>query len=219
MRLAFLRSSAVRQVIPAASARLLYAMPLRDLLHKKDKIDNHQTAPLPDPSPSQEFRFVRTDTHTEEDINPPAYEGDYDSQHGDSLQSPKRRSFFRRSHSPSSSDVSPHREKGERRISNLLHLDRSISRSSSTTSVNVPADLPQIENDPGNEQEREAQWEKRATTLIQGNLRLASSPGQPSSSPGGYGSEQPQQQRSRSRSNSRINDPKGDVGSRAVCVI
>jgi hypothetical protein len=91
----------------------------------------------------------------------------------------------------------------ERRFSDFLR------RGSSSSSVNLPPDLLQIAADAGDEQEREAQWEKRATVLAQRSPRH----GSPNHSPApsvGLGSENVRP-RSRSSSHSRINDPQGDV--------
>ncbi|OJD17059.1 hypothetical protein AJ78_02807 [Emergomyces pasteurianus Ep9510] len=63
-------------------------------------------------------------------------------------------------------------EKGERRLSQRLHLNRT-SRSASASSINLPSDLPQIAPDTSDAQEREAQWEKRATIMVQGGLNAA----------------------------------------------
>ncbi|KAH8692174.1 hypothetical protein BGW36DRAFT_387137 [Talaromyces proteolyticus] len=163
-------------------------MPLRDLLHKRDTSDAR---------PSQEFKFVRTDTHTQEILNPPSFDGSSQQVDDPSSLSPRRKSFFRRHSRSDSSHQHPHnpaeekeKEKGERRISSFLHLDRSLARSNSTSSVNIPADLPQVQDDLA-EQDREAQWEKRATRLVQGNPML--------------------QDRPRSRSNSTVNEPQGDL--------
>lgn len=162
--------------------------------------------PVTPPAHAPEFRFVRTDTTSQEVIQPP---GD-----GGNLTSPKRHSILHRDSNSSSRsgdhELSPPREKRERRLSQRLHLDRR-SRSSSATSANVPADLPKIGPDVSNNaQEREAQWEKRATLLVQRR------PNSRSSSVGGgdvmvqeFSSNPPQQ--SRSRSASRVNDPEGDV--------
>lgn len=175
-------------------------MPLKEVLHN-DRLDDRSCQPPPSGYPAQEFRFIRTDTHNEEVIDPPTFD---DDRHRSSSSSPKRGSFFHRhSHSPG---LSPTREKSESRLSNLLHIDRPRSRRGSATSLNIPPDLPQIQTEHGDTEEREAQWEKRATTLIQENPRLAS-PSRALSPQGG-----PPEQRSRSRSNSRVNDPEGDVG-------
>lgn len=104
------------------------------------------------------------------------------------------------------SPTSPSRPQRERRLSHLLHRS---SRNSSSASVNVPADLPQVDvgNDAQDEQDREAQWEKRATILIQGNPNFGVSP---SSSVGNLAVETGGT-RSRSSSAGHINDPQNDV--------
>ena len=171
-------------------------MPLRDILKKNDTVKNTETPP-----PPPEFKFVRSDTYTQEPIHPPSLD-----EPGSKL-SPKqnRLSKFRRpshgsSQSPSSRDGSPShdKDKDERRLSHRLHLGRR-SRSASTSSVNLPSDLPDVSGDnSGDVQDREAQWEKRATVLGQGQINLRPSTPQP-------------QQRSRSPSVGRINAPEGDV--------
>lgn len=227
-------------------------MPLKDILHRhgkdqsQDNNDNNNTL-----SP-QEFTFIRTDTHTQEIITPAAINTSIansaaavgqaeETQSPTTPTTPRRKSFFRRrSHISSSENLSsPPRgssEKGEKRISNLLHLDHhsrsSLSRSASTSSVNIPADLPQIDaENVVDEQDREAQWEKRATRLVQGNPRIGGGGVSPdrisqSASTGGGGGGgggvgavnfsylQPNQgqQRPRSRSTSSgVSEPQADV--------
>lgn len=207
-------------------------MPLRDLLKRKDKENIHDnahhggpppssTAPpaVPDPGPptheAPEFVFMRSDTNTQELINPPSFAhreahvaaGTNESEH-DHHQ--RRRSFFRRKSSAAStatvSSVSSsgalHGEshhganKGgdARRLSGRLQL-RPRSRTASTTSVHVPADLPRIEDDDhvggaDEAENREAQWERRATllagessTAIGGGVGVAGAPTGTSSRP------------------------------------
>lgn len=219
-------------------------MPLKDILHRHGKDqsqDNNNTL-----SP-QDFTIIRTDTHTQEIITPSAINTSIantaatgETQSPTTPTTPRRKSFFRRRSHVSSSEnlASPPRgnsEKGEKRISNLLHLDHhsrnSLSRSGSTSSVNIPADLPQIDaENVVDEQEREAQWEKRATRLVQGNPRIGGgvSPERVSQSAGtgaaGAGAVnfsylQPNQgqQRSRSRSTSSgVSEPQADVSLSAV---
>lgn len=203
-------------------------MPLKDILHKKDRINektehvDYGAGAIPTSLNGQpEFRFYRTDTNTQEAIQPPTFEngdGARDrSSREDTQYSPpsqRRLSLFNRpsNKSPSlSPSPSPTRAKGERRLSHLLHLDRS-SRNTSSSSVNVPVDLPQIDTNLGDKQDREAQWEKRATILVQGNLALS-----PSSPRGDYGFMGGG--RSRSSSSARINDPEGDVRPRTSLLL
>ncbi|KAL1965809.1 hypothetical protein VTN77DRAFT_5130 [Rasamsonia byssochlamydoides] len=181
-------------------------MLLKGILQKKDKLDDRSGQPPSSTYSAQEIRFIRSDTHTEEAISPPIFDDDRREQ---SSSSSRRRGSFLHRH-PHSPGVSPTREKGEGLISNLLHVDRQSPRSSSSISLNIPSDLPPIETENGDPEEREAQWEKRATTLIQGDPRLAS-PTSPLSPRGRLEVGTPEQRRSRSRSNSRVSDPEGDV--------
>ncbi|EED13394.1 conserved hypothetical protein [Talaromyces stipitatus ATCC 10500] len=205
-------------------------MPFKDILHRHGKDqgpDSNITNNINDP---QEFTFIRTDTHTQENLTPPTINTSISAtKPEESTISPttsRRKSFFRRrSHVSSSSDISSPRrgsssEKGENRISNLLHIDHhsrsSFSRSGSTSSVNIPADLPQIDPDAvTDEHEREAQWEKRATRLVQGNPRIGggASPdgvaGGASTSMTNFSYLQPNQ--GRSRSNSGVSEPQADI--------
>jgi hypothetical protein len=148
-------------------------MTLKDFLRKKDKIDNVE----PPQSPivqANEFTFVRTDTHTEEYIKPPAFDDDGGRERSRESKTPpsSRPSFgrFRKSVSPGASDsCSPEKERKpelHRRLSKRLHFGR--DRSVSTSSVNLPIDLPEIEDaydGTGDQQEKEAKWEQRATIL------------------------------------------------------
>lgn len=158
---------------------------LKELLRKKDKIANeHISTPtiitdqkLPQAS---EFTFVRTDTHTEEVIHPPFYDGD-DSEPTlestapgaeDTTQptTPERRRVlgrFRKSSSASAVSASPETHTERKRLSQRLHITPK-SRSTSTSSVNLPSDLPTIEdayNESGDRENKEAKWEERATIL------------------------------------------------------
>jgi hypothetical protein len=105
----------------------------------------------------------------------------------------------------------PVRIKGERRLSQRFHLHRDRSRSASGESSNLPEDLPEapeavtpIAGQDGSAEEakelkeqREAQWEKRATLLAQSNPFLEE--------------QQKQQEKARARSKSpSISDKCGD---------
>ncbi|KAI1630270.1 hypothetical protein EDD37DRAFT_97928 [Exophiala viscosa] len=186
-------------------------MPLKNLLKKKEKIEDD--TPLASPLPqANEFTFVRTDTHTEEYIRPPAFDDERDVTAAEP-KTPERRSFgrFRKSlsRSPEPSDTSsPEKEKKEhRKLSERLHLKR--DRADSTSSVNLPSDLPAIEDTftaSSDRQEAEAKWEERATILA------SKSPVIPATAPIGemenLGLDSRGQSPSRPRS---INDPKSDI--------
>ncbi|OJJ46124.1 hypothetical protein ASPZODRAFT_133121 [Penicilliopsis zonata CBS 506.65] len=140
--------------------------------------------------------------------------------------SSSRRGFklFHRSRSPSDAvttgieagaSASPPRPQRDssHRLSSLLHRDRDRAagsggspRNSSSVSVNLPRDLPRINTDVGDKQDREAQWEKRATVLVQGNPQFSSPLSPTPLSPGeNWGA------RSRSSSRSGCIDRQGDV--------
>lgn len=205
-------------------------MPLKDILQKRDKIQETSseydaTPDEPSTLPVPQIKFIRSDTNSQEVINPPIYDDDEQSNarfyqsakpdlepeqpHGEESSSRRRLSLFRRSRSPSESSAatSPSRVRGERRLSQLLHFDRA-SRNSSRSSVNIPSDLPQINHHEGDEQDREAQWEKRATLLVQQTQFGARGPS-PSASLGSLDSGV--RPHSRGSSPGRVNDPEGDV--------
>ncbi|KPI34618.1 uncharacterized protein AB675_4929 [Cyphellophora attinorum] len=143
-----------------------------------------------------EFTFVRTDTHTQDFIQPP----DGPDPEPEPAHSPRRKGFsghFRRkSKSPSSpssepplppSDSSPSLTSPKegsggttRRLSQRLHLSgKSLrkSRSASTSSTHLPQDLPPIDDDfrdLSNREDTEAKWEDRATRLARKSPSLAS---------------------------------------------
>ncbi|BCS21241.1 tetratricopeptide repeat protein [Aspergillus puulaauensis] len=192
-------------------------MPLRDILHKKDRLnssDNQYATSTIDTHENSvpEIRFVRSDTTTQDIIIPPSHQDDesYLASARPSSSSSHRKSLnpFHRSRSPSESGelASPTRPRGERRLSHLLRRDRR----GSSASANIPSDLPQIEPNICDEQDREAQWEKRATFLAQHSPQPGSSPGHSPAPSIGLGSDSIRPQ-SRSSSHSRINDPQGDV--------
>lgn len=212
-------------------------MPLREILQKKDDIHyttNGQyatgmSAPMSPPGPAvPEIRFVASDTTTSDEIitSPVIFdEDDYDrrldpSRPSSASSSPRKSmNFLRRSSRSPSNEfstegatlASPTSPTGRpRRLSQLLHLDRSGSRSPSPVSAHIPADLPHVDDGLGDAQDREAQWEKRATVLVQnpnfgGGLSPSSSfHGDQSGSSFGSGT------RSRSSSRGAV-DSTGDV--------
>lgn len=210
-------------------------MPLRDILHKKDQI--HETTANGQTSNAiPEIRFVAPDPSTAASIperpSTPTHDHHHYHHHdNDHLNldpspssSPHRKSIshlLRRSRSPSESSAagaspsgSPSASPGPspspsrpRRLSNLLH--RSGSRAASPVSAHVPADLPHIidAGDGGDGKDREAQWERRATVLVQNPL------GSPLESPTvGLAPESSSSSYGRSRSSSRgVVDYDGDV--------
>jgi TPR repeat protein len=187
---------------------------LKDLLRKKDKIDNQ---PLSDQSSlpqANEFTFVRTDTHTEEYVQPPSF-GD-DDRAVRKYSEPRSPSFTRRSlgrfrkgsNAVEPEVPSPEKDKKEhRRLSERLHLNR--DRTASTSSVNLPEDLPDVPETyaaSGDRQEAEARWEERATILA------SKSPIIPVNQVDGEMNDLSLGSPARSPSQSRsVNDPKSDI--------
>ena len=174
-------------------------MPLRDLLKRKDKIANDglpSSAPAPEGKlpVASEFTFVRTDTHTQEVIQPPIYDGDDNEPAPSATETekttppttPERKrglGRFRKASSataPSSSpEAQPEKEKRpQRALSQRLHLTPK-SRSASASSVNIPDDLPEIDDaytESGDREIKEAKWEERATLLATNASGTSSSP-------------------------------------------
>ena len=170
-------------------------MALKDLLKKKDKARDSSTAKPTQRANVPEFTFMRTTTSTQETIEPPSFPGD--PERGAPLLSPKdaRSGFGRfRRHSNASSAGSAAGSgsevaaagTGERKSggggsgSGRLHFGRTRS----STSVNVPGDLPDVGGDGvARTEEDEARWEKRATVLVmkgplaQGGASAPPSPG------------------------------------------
>ncbi|KAJ5971344.1 uncharacterized protein N7479_001262 [Penicillium vulpinum] len=191
---------------------------LRNILHKSEDLSTTQTPQnVPTTPQAPEFKLIRSDTHTEEIITPlsiptnqpqPQY---LSSPTQDEPTSPRRSfQFFNRSPRPTSasSQSPPHRE---HRLSNLLHLDHRSRSNSRDSSANIPADLPQIDDDrSASKQEREALWENRATVLVQRNPYFAHSgsslPGQQGEGEAslGLGLGVPEQVRPKSSGQSRI---------------
>ncbi|KAF6842741.1 hypothetical protein CMUS01_02802 [Colletotrichum musicola] len=159
-------------------------MGLRDILKKKNDLDNGDASSQAavDRLAAPEFKFIRSDTHSQEVIHPPT--GLHSSADGsdDQFLNPKdgsgqkpapRRSldvfFGNRSRSASASSqastASNRKEAGGagRRLSERLHLTRSPA-----SSENVPQNLPEITTTTDGDGD-ESQWEKRATMLASAN--------------------------------------------------
>jgi hypothetical protein len=190
-------------------------MPLKDLLKKKDKSkEDNATAKLPTLAPDvPEFTFLRTTTHTQETFEPPSFPGD-PTRASEPFLSPKSAGFkgrFRR-HSnaaQTSSGAGNSSTKSEHKI---------FGRSRSSSSVNVPQNLPEVGGDGvARNEEDEAKWEKRATMLVQSTNVLRSGPNTPNTEKGNPMS--PQSARSRSGS---VYSPPDDVRLREfmmICVL
>ena len=149
-------------------------MTLKDLLKKNEKIKKDITPTVVSPSESdpivEGFTFLRSDTNTQELISPPTFPNEVvesspsKNEHRLSSHFSRLRSSSDASARSAHSKTSP---KSERRLSQRLHLNR--SRTPSSSSVNVPTDLPDIQDVAVQGEEKEAQWEERATILAKGN--------------------------------------------------
>ncbi|KAL8735868.1 MAG: hypothetical protein Q9181_002646 [Wetmoreana brouardii] len=145
-------------------------MTLRDLLKKREKISKDAgpgNAPTKEDASPAQFTFMRSDTNTQEVISPPSFAEDHNPHLTKDTHSEKKR-FSRFRKASNASTTSTVSSQGEKRLSSRLHLG-SHSRSSSLGSVNVPGDLPIISDGVAGNEEKEAQWEKRATILAQEN--------------------------------------------------
>ena len=163
-------------------------MTLKDMLKKKEKIKEDATPSVvspPEADPIAEgFTFLRSDTNTEELIKPPSFTSEaaeptpHRTQHRLSSHLSRLRSSSDASTRSAQSRTSP---KSEKRLSQRLHLNR--SRTPSSSSVHVPMDLPEIQDFAVQGEDKEAQWEERATMLAKGNPNHSPMPpenGQPS---------------------------------------
>ena len=210
-------------------AALQITMPslVRGLLHKRDELNSNDSSaqkpvanPVPSSLPPPGITLLRSDTLSQEVIDPPAFafENHPPSHSIDSdrpTSSTSRRSFqflHRSSRSPSLSSPSPPRNRN--RLSSFLHLDNRSRSNSRDSSSNIPADLPQIADDLGaDKQDSEAQWEKRATVLVQHSSQQFGRPGSssPRLSDGDLSLQVGETGRSRSSSRSQAVDEQDDV--------
>ena len=155
-------------------------MPLKDILKKKDHIGNDDgNRPRNNSHGVEDFTFIRTDTNSQEVIEPPTFASeDHDAPKGPTSPLKKILPFRKGSNASTKSNNSAVEDdtpqfssgsfKGRRQLSQRLHLT-SKSRASSYSSL-VPTDLPQINVDATTPaEEKEAQWEQRATMLAQGS--------------------------------------------------
>jgi hypothetical protein len=166
-------------------------MPIRDLLKKKDKVEQHD-APVPEAEVMEEpvFRFYRSDTNTQEMISPPTFSSSETSPPPsvDGNTESRTSRLFKGRHRSSSavsgasvssrnSDSKSKSPSGEKkRLSQRLHLRRS-----EVTSASVPTDLPEItfEGRADGGEVAESQWERRATILAKKNEESRSRPTTP----------------------------------------
>ena len=184
-------------------------MTLRDLLKKRDKVGEKEEPEPSGPAEAPEFTIIRSDTHRQEIISPPSFPSDLPAPKSPprdpDVAAGKRKSRLR-SLSSNSRD-----SRGEKRLSNLLHMRSSSYGSRSST--NVPQDLPNIDDGVVGAEDREAQWEKRATALVQGSAGLVQgmSPSSPPSEPARLAGDVAGAGSRPSSRRSTISNAKGDV--------
>ncbi|KAI9647314.1 hypothetical protein NHQ30_003699 [Ciborinia camelliae] len=179
-------------------------MPLLDLLKKKEKVTgNDAQPPRADPEADPVFKFMRSDTNTQEVISPPSFTSS-ESSLQPAVSKPNnesRTSRLFRGRPRSNSRESGHSGTSGASISSQVS-DRSPSKSAFNSkriserfglrkhevgSSHVPSDLPEItvEEATPDDKRAEVQWEKRATILAQQNERSISRPGSSCGSPPG----------------------------------
>lgn len=156
-------------------------MTLKDVFKKREKIKEDVAHAIADAPPREEspppFTIIRSDTNTQELIRPPTFASDIAPAPAEDHSITKKFSRLRSasnastrlrsaSNASTTSRASSKGEKGERRLSQRLHLH---SRASSQNSVNVPSDLPDIKDLSIEAEEKEARWEERATILANSN--------------------------------------------------
>ncbi|CAN9305400.1 unnamed protein product [Alternaria alternata] len=134
-------------------------MALKDLLKKKDKIRDEGATPMSPTGPTlspdvPEFQFFRTTTSTQETIEPPSFPGD--PTRDSPLLSPTSRGKFGRFRSRSNaSSQGSATGQHDNKLAERLHFGRSRSSSS----INVPENLPEVGGDGvARTEEEEAKW-------------------------------------------------------------
>lgn len=155
-------------------------MPLKDLLKKKDKIRDEGATSSEKNGPTlspdvPEFQFFRTTTSTHEAIEPPSFPGDPTRSEAPLLSPKDTRGFgrFRRHSNVSNTSSQGSNGRGSvdgegRQRSGTLSERLHFGRTRSTSSVNVPDNLPDVGTAVvARNEEDEARWEKRATVLVQ----------------------------------------------------
>lgn len=174
-------------------------MNLSHLLKKKDKIRDGGASPTSSNGATlaphaPEFTFLRTTTSTQETIEPPSFPGD-PAREPSPLLSPEPHGMFGRfrRHSNASANSHSGAEDGKQKKGERVHFGRNRS----STSVNVPDNLPDVGGDGvARTAEDEEKWEKRATFLVtSGALNMGtsapSSPGQETTNPMSNGGRAP----------------------------
>ncbi len=142
-------------------------MTLKDLLKKKDKVEDEGASANSPPKLSPdvpEFQFMRTTTLSQETIEPPSFPGD-PTREVPSTRTKSHHFGVFRSHSTATSQRSS--------VAERLHIGRNRSKSS----AHVPENLPAVKGDGvARTEDDEASWEQRATVLVTAGLQHGTSP-------------------------------------------
>jgi hypothetical protein len=149
-------------------------MTLKDLLKKKDKTKDEGATPRSRDGPMlspdvPEFQFYRTTTSTQETIEPPSFPGDPTREVPHLTPEPRGKLGRFRRHSHTSSQDGSHTgttaEGGKSHVALAERLHFGRTRSSS--SANVPENLPEVGGDGvARTEDEQGEWEKRATVLV-----------------------------------------------------
>lgn len=169
-------------------------MTLKDLLKKKDKIKDEGVTPASSKGPTlspdvPEFQFYRTTTSTQETIEPPSFPGDPTREPPQSPTEPRAKfGRFRKHSNAGAQGAAPGAEDGRGKQHDRLAERLHFGRTRSSSSVNVPENLPEVGGDGvARTEEEEANWEKRATVLVTEGLHhgtsAPSTPGYESGNP------------------------------------
>ncbi len=157
-------------------------MPLREILKKKDKAHDGPDNHLENTPPVPEFKFMRSDTNTQEILSFPedeAYEPAASADGSSDVQRSRLSRFTGRSRSQSTTSNasrSSETSKSKDRSPNTKRLSQRLGLRKQESSTAVPQDLPDIKD--GQEADGDA-WEQRATMLARENEKNRSRPGTP----------------------------------------
>lgn len=146
-------------------------MALKSLFHlkKRSKANGHESTEDAAPTSIHEFTFLRSDTYTQDVISLPSFHTDETPKQGKEVSSSRK--SHSRYRSTSNASTASREPRGEKRLSSLLNL-RNHSHDSRVSSVNVPPDLPSVNDSKERREENEALWEERATILARENPNL-----------------------------------------------
>jgi hypothetical protein len=150
-------------------------MALKDLLKRKEKKDVAEAGSSKIDEKhvdNTQFRITRSDTHgLQEILEAPTISVPEDKLDPDTTAPDRSSKLFSRLRSKSSVASSQGSPRSERRLSALLP-SRTRSHESKHSSIYVPNHLPVIDDKQLGSDDKEAQWERRATMLAEENTVL-----------------------------------------------